>query len=91
MPHRCAVLDDYQNIAMRMADWSAIDKDIDIEVFNPPLGDAASIVRALKDFSIVCAMRERTLFSKPVFEGLPNLRLLVTTGTETTGFDGREF
>jgi phosphoglycerate dehydrogenase-like enzyme len=87
MPHRCAVLDDYQNIAMRMADWSAIDKDVDIEVFNRPLGDAASIVRALKDFSIVCAMRERTLFSKPVFDGLPNLRLLVTTGMRNAAID----
>jgi phosphoglycerate dehydrogenase-like enzyme len=87
MPHRCAVLDDYQNVAMRMADWSPIAKDVEIEVFHRPLGDAAAITRALQNFSIVCAMRERTLFSKAVFDGLPNLRLLVTTGMRNAAID----
>jgi phosphoglycerate dehydrogenase-like enzyme len=87
MPHRCAVLDDYQNVAMRMADWSPIAKDVEIEVFHRPLGDAAAITRALQNFSIVCAMRERTLFSRAVFDGLPNLRLLVTTGMRNAAID----
>jgi phosphoglycerate dehydrogenase-like enzyme len=87
MPHRCAVLDDYQNVAMRMADWSPIAKDVEIEVFHRPLGDTAAITRALQNFSIVCAMRERTLFSKAVFDGLPNLRLLVTTGMRNAAID----
>src|SRR5919202_3751723 len=87
MPHRCAVLDDYQNVAMRMADWSPIQKDVEIQVFHRPLGDAASIARTLRDFPIVCAMRERTLFSKSVFDGLPNLQLLVTTGMRNAAID----
>jgi phosphoglycerate dehydrogenase-like enzyme len=87
MPHRCAVLDDYQSVAMQMADWSPVAKDVEIEVFHRPLGDEAGIIRALQKFSIVCAMRERTLFSKAVFEGLPDLRLLVTTGMRNAAID----
>ena len=87
MRHRCAVLDDYQNVAMQMADWSPIAKDVAIEVFHRPLGDEADVIRALEKFSIVCAMRERTLFSKAVFEGLPGLRLLVTTGMRNAAID----
>ena len=77
---KVAILDDYQNVALQMADWSPVAKDVEIEVFHRPLGDEAGVIRALRKFSIVCAMRERTLFSKAVFEGLPDLRLLVTTG-----------
>ena len=62
MQHRCAVLDDYQNVAMQMADWSPIAKEVEIEVFHRPLGDEAGVIRALQKFSIVCLMRERTLF-----------------------------
>jgi len=87
MQHRCAVLDDYQNVAMQMADWSPVAKDVEIEVFHRPLGDEASVIRALEKFSIVCLMRERTLFPKAVFEGLPDLRLLVTTGMRNAAID----
>jgi phosphoglycerate dehydrogenase-like enzyme len=87
MQHRCAVLDDYQNVAMGMADWSPLAKDVEIEVFHRPLGDEAGVVRALQNFSIVCAMRERTLLSKAVFDGLPNLKLLVTTGMRNAAID----
>src|SRR6266702_505166 len=87
MQHRCDVLDDYQNVAMQMADGRPIAKDVAIEVFHRPLGDQAGVIRAIEKFSIVCAMRERTLFSKAVFEGLPELRLLVTTGMRNAAID----
>src|SRR5438105_520182 len=89
MQHRCAVLDDYQNVAMQMADWSPIAKDVEIEVFHRPLGDEAGVIRTLQNFPIVCAMRERTLFSKVVFDGLSNLRLLVTTGMRNAPISSR--
>ena len=38
MRYRCAVLDDYQNVALRMADWSGVAKDVDVTVFNKGLG-----------------------------------------------------
>lgn len=87
MRHRCAVLDDYQNVAMSMADWSKVSKDVDLKVFNASLGPEADVVRALSGYTIVCLMRERTLFPRSVFEGLPDLRLVVTTGMRNAAID----
>src|SRR5215218_7466062 len=80
MAHRCAILDDYQNVALKMADWSPVAKDVDITVFNAPLGDKDKVIRALADFAIIVGMRERTPFPRGVIEALPKLRLLITTG-----------
>jgi len=87
MAHRCAILDDYQNVALKMADWSSVRSDLDIKVFDTPLGDDDAVVQALKNFEIVCAMRERTRFPRRVIEGLPNLKLLITTGLRNSSFD----
>ena len=87
MPTRCAILDDYQNAALKMADWSSVKGDLDITVFDKPLGDDDAVIRTLKDFPIVCAMRERTRFSRQVIESLPNLKLLITTGMRNASID----
>jgi phosphoglycerate dehydrogenase-like enzyme len=87
MPLRCAILDDYQNVALTMADWSKVENDIDITVFNNHLGAADTVRAALKDFAIVCAMRERTPFPRTVIEALPQLRLLITTGMRNLSID----
>jgi phosphoglycerate dehydrogenase-like enzyme len=87
MPYRCAVLDDYQNVALKMADWSSLKGDIDITVFDQPIGDDDAVIRALKGFSIVCAMRERTRFPRRVIEALPDLKLLITTGMRNASID----
>jgi hypothetical protein len=68
--YRCAVLDDYQNVATNMADWSLLADEIDVAVFNEHLGDAASVIAALAEFEIVCAMRERTPFPRAVLVAL---------------------
>src|SRR5262245_39921290 len=87
MPYRFAILDDYQNITLKMADWSPIAKDVDITVFNEPLGGQDKVIRALADFDIICGMRERTPFPRAVIEGLPKLKLLMTTGARNASFD----
>jgi len=87
MRHRCAILDDYQNLALKMADWSALQRDIDIEVFNAPLGDEARVIETLKKFTILCLMRERTPFPRSVFEALPDLELVVTSGMRNAAID----
>jgi len=87
MPLRCAILDDYQNVALTMADWSKVANDIDIAVFNDHLGSADKVMATLKGFAIVCAMRERTPFPRAVIEALPELRLLITTGMRNASFD----
>ena len=87
MPLRCAVLDDYQSVALSFADWSKVSGDIDIKVFNEHLGGADQVIAALKDFAIVCAMRERTAFPRAVIDALPELKLLVTTGMRNASID----
>src|SRR5215204_2542314 len=87
MAHRCAILDDYQNVALKMADWSPVAKDVDITVFNAPLGDKDKVIRALADFAIIVGMRERTPFPRGVIEALPKLKLLITTGARNASFD----
>jgi phosphoglycerate dehydrogenase-like enzyme len=87
MPLRCAILDDYQNVALSFADWSKVSGDIDIKVFNEHLGSADQVIAALKDFAIVCAMRERTAFPRAVIDALPELKLLITTGMRNASID----
>jgi D-3-phosphoglycerate dehydrogenase len=87
MKHRCAILDDYQNVALKIADWSPISGDVEIKVFNEPFADQKAAVAALKGFDIICMMRERTPFRKSTLEQLPNLKLLMTSGARNASID----
>jgi phosphoglycerate dehydrogenase-like enzyme len=88
MPHhRCAILDDYQNVALKVTDWSKVAGDLDIKVFNEHLGGAEHVIKALAGFEIVVAMRERTGFPRAVIEKLPDLKLLITTGMRNASID----
>lgn len=84
---RLAILDDYQNVVLEMADWGAVARDVEIEVFNDHISDEDGIAARLRDFEIVVIMRERTLFTRTLFEKLPNLKLLVTSGMRNRGID----
>ena len=84
---KLAILDDYQGVALKSADWSALHDAVAITVFDHYLGGADRVADALADFEIVCAMRERTLFPRALFERLPKLRLLVTTGARNDAID----
>jgi phosphoglycerate dehydrogenase-like enzyme len=84
---RAAILDDYQNVALTLADWSPIAKDVDVKVFSAPLGNDDAVIKALQGFAIVQMMRERTPFTRKVIEGLPDLKLLITTGARTAAID----
>jgi len=87
MAVRCAILDDYQNVALESADWSKIKGDVEIKVFSEHLGAGQSVIAALKNFAIIVAMRERTAFPRAVIEALPNLKLLITTGMRNASID----
>jgi len=84
---RCAILDDYQNVALTVTDWSKVAADLDIKVFSQHLGGADNVIKALQGFTIVCAMRERTAFPRAVIEKLPDLKLLITTGARNASID----
>jgi phosphoglycerate dehydrogenase-like enzyme len=82
-----AILDDYQNVALSMADWSGLQKDHKVVVFNERLPDVETAARALADFEVIGIMRERTPFQRALFEKLPRLKLLVTTGKRNASID----
>jgi phosphoglycerate dehydrogenase-like enzyme len=82
-----AILDDYQNVAMTVADWSPVTKDVTLTVFAESLGGRDQVIAALKDCAIVCLMRERTLFGKDVIDALPALKLIVTSGMRNAAID----
>lgn len=82
-----AVLDDYQNVALTMADWTRLKENHRVTVFNRHLGGLDSVAQALVGFDVIAIMRERTPFPRALFERLPNLRLLVTTGLRNASVD----
>jgi phosphoglycerate dehydrogenase-like enzyme len=84
---RCAILDDYMNLALSVADWSKIGDRVQVTVFNQPFASPEAAAGALKDFEIICAMRERTPFPRAMFAALPKLKLLITSGMRNNAID----
>ena len=71
---RIAVLDDYHNVALSLADWSVLEARATVTVFNDHLADSDAVVERLQPFDIVCVMRERTPMTRSIIERLPKLR-----------------
>jgi len=84
---RCAILDDYFNLALDVADWPKLSDRVDVTVFSHPFASEAAAASALADFEIICAMRERTAFPKSLFDKLPKLKLLLTSGMRNAAID----
>jgi len=82
-----AVLDDYQNAALRLADWSVLDGRAAVTVFNDHLADPDAVVERLKGFEVLCVMRERTPLPRALLERLPKLKLIVSTGARNAAID----
>ncbi|WP_158743087.1 D-2-hydroxyacid dehydrogenase family protein [Acidisphaera sp. L21] len=85
-PLKIAVLDDFQNAARPMADWSRLNGKAEVTFFTDNLRDDALLQRLLP-YDVLVAIRERTAFSRSLIEQLPNLRLLATTGMRNRGID----
>lgn len=73
------MLDDYQRVAREYGDFEG-----DVHVLHEHLDDP---VEALQGAEVVVAMRERTAFPAEIFDRLPDLRLLVTTGMLNAAID----
>jgi phosphoglycerate dehydrogenase-like enzyme len=84
---RVALLDDYQGVALSMADWKSLPAGTDVVVFKDHLADEDALAARLADFDIVMALRERTSFPRPLLERLPKLKLLVTAGMRNASID----
>ncbi len=84
---RIAITDDFQNVALSYADWSRIQANHEVVVFNAPFASEDEAAEKLKAFDVIGIMRERTAFRKTLLERLPNLKLLVTTGMRNASVD----
>jgi phosphoglycerate dehydrogenase-like enzyme len=84
---KVAVLDDYQNVALQLADWSGVRRHAEITVFNDHVADASAVVERLRPFDAVCVMRERTPLTREILQQLPNLKLIASTGARNASIE----
>ncbi len=84
---RVAILDDYQSVALDMADWKSLPAGTEVVVFRDHVADEGALAARLADFDIAMAMRERTPFPRSLLECLPKLRLLITAGMRNASID----
>ncbi|QCP53181.1 D-2-hydroxyacid dehydrogenase family protein [Trinickia violacea] len=82
-----AILDDYQNVALDLADWSPLNNRAQITVFNDHVSEDAQVIERLKPFDVLCVMRERTPLTREILEHLPNLKLIASTGAGNASID----
>jgi D-3-phosphoglycerate dehydrogenase len=84
---RIAVLDDYQRVALRLADWSQLGADAKVDVFDRNLVGLDEAARTLEPYDVICLMRERMPVPRALIERLPNLKLIIVTGARTHTID----
>jgi phosphoglycerate dehydrogenase-like enzyme len=86
--HKLALLDDYQKVAMRMADWDRLKKrGVEITVFHEPFSSVEDAAAKLAPFDMLGLLRERTPFPRALIEKLPNLKFMVLTGARASSLD----
>ena len=83
---RLAILDDYQRVALRSADWARL-KGVEISVFDKAFASQDEAAQKLAPFPILCLMRERTAFPRALLERLPNLKFMSLTGGRAGSLD----
>ncbi len=84
---RIALLDDYQDVALKSADWSRLPAGCTVQAFHDHEADEARLTQRLADFEIVMALRERTPFRAGLLERLPRLKLLASAGPRNASID----
>ncbi|RMP64725.1 hypothetical protein ALQ18_02267 [Pseudomonas marginalis pv. marginalis] len=87
MSLQIAVIDDWQKVASGVVDWSALASVGQVHFLHDYPADTASMIERLQAFTVICLMRERTLFDTALLQGLPNLKLLVTGGMRNAAID----
>ena len=84
---RVAILDDYQRVMRKVADWSRLGDGFAVTVFDDHLDDEDAVAARLADFEVVVMNRERTPFRRSLIAKLPKLRLLITNGMRNLSID----
>jgi phosphoglycerate dehydrogenase-like enzyme len=84
---RVAILDDYQGVALRMADWQSLHPAAQMQSFIDHVDDPDALAQRLHVFEGLVLMRERTPMPRALLERVPNLRLIVTAGMRNAAID----
>ena len=84
---KVAILDDYQNITHKFANWNTLENQIELSVINNYIGANENLIDQLIEFEVLCLMRERTPLTKELISSLPNLKLVITSGMWNASID----
>ena len=87
MALQIAVIDDWQQVAAGVVDWSALATVGQVHFLHDYPADTTTLIERLQGFEVICVMRERTVFDKALLQGLPRLKLLVTGGMRNAALD----
>ncbi|MBP5952520.1 D-2-hydroxyacid dehydrogenase family protein [Pseudomonas sp. P42] len=87
MAVQIAVIDDWQDVARDVVDWSVLDGIGEVTFEHDYPADNATLAKRLGKYSVICVMRERTRFDEDLLKRLPNLKLLVTGGMRNAALD----
>ena len=87
MSVQIAVIDDWQDVASGVVDWSVLQSVGQVHFLHDYPADTALMIERLKGFEVICVMRERSTFDRALLEGLPRLKLLVTGGMRNAAID----
>jgi phosphoglycerate dehydrogenase-like enzyme len=84
---KVAILDDYQGVALQLADWSGVSKRATIDVFTDHVSDPGDVVARLLPYDVLAVMRERTPLRRDIIERLPNLKMIASTAPRNASID----
>ncbi|NWF26307.1 D-2-hydroxyacid dehydrogenase family protein [Streptomyces sp. PKU-EA00015] len=87
MTLRCAVLDDYQDVALTLADWSSLAGSVEVRSLQEHFASEEALAAEVGDCEILVVMRERTPVTASLLARLPRLKLLITSGMRNASID----
>lgn len=87
MTVQIAMIDDWQDVARDVVDWSVLEPIGQVSFIHDYPGDNDTLAARLGEFEVICVMRERTRFDEDLLRRLPKLKLLVTGGMRNAALD----
>ncbi|SDT15607.1 D-2-hydroxyacid dehydrogenase family protein [Pseudomonas granadensis] len=87
MAVQIAVIDDWQDVARDVVDWSVLESIGELTFVHDYPADNATLAERLGRYQVICVMRERTRFDEDLLKRLPALKLLVTGGMRNAALD----
>jgi phosphoglycerate dehydrogenase-like enzyme len=81
------VLDDYQGVALTVADWSVLGAESRVRSVTEHIDDPAELAVRIGDADVLVVNRERTEVTAELLDRCPGLRLIVTLGMRNPVID----